>query len=312
MENLRISASVVLPMLIMMCVGYAARASGIVTKDTLLKVNKLLFRVFLPILLLRNVYTSDIKSAFNGALMIYSLCLVTGMYLVIFAVICLLEKDNAKRGTLVQAAFRSNFIIFGIPVLSTLYGESSIGVAAVLTAAIVPLYNVLAVVTFEVFRGTKPDIPKILKGIVTNPLIIASLLGAIILFSGIEMPKILDSAIADIGKIATPLAFVILGGLFNFDSIRGGIRQITIGLLGRLVVFPIVGLTLAVLFGFRGPELAVIMIMSGSPPAVSSFTMAQQMGGDGELAGSLVILGSILSIFTIFVITFILKTLGYL
>jgi len=227
-------------------------------------------------------------------------------------VICLLEKDNAKRGTLVQAIFRSNFIIFGIPVLSTLYGEDSTGVAAVLTAAIVPLYNVLAVVTFEIFRGTKPDIPKILKGIITNPLIIASLLGAIVLFSGIEMPKILDSAIADIGKIATPLAFVILGGLFNFDSIRGGIRQISIGLLGRLVIFPLIGLSLAVLFGFRGPELAVVMIMSGSPPAVSSFTMAQQMGGDGELAGSLVILGSILSIFTIFVITFILKTLGYL
>jgi len=312
MENLRISASVVLPMLIMMCVGYASRASGIITKDTLLKVNKLLFRVFLPILLLRNVYTSDIESAFNGKLMIFALCLITGLYLVIFAVICLLEKDNAKRGTLVQAIFRSNFIIFGIPVLSTLYGEDSTGVAAVLTAAIVPLYNVLAVVTFEIFRGTKPDIPKILKGIITNPLIIASLLGAIVLFSGIEMPKILDSAIADIGKIATPLAFVILGGLFNFDSIRGGIRQISIGLLGRLVIFPLIGLSLAVLFGFRGPELAVVMIMSGSPPAVSSFTMAQQMGGDGELAGSLVILGSILSIFTIFVITFILKTLGYL
>ncbi len=54
------------------------------------------------------------------------------------------------------------------------------------------------------------------------------------------------------------------------------------------------------------------MIMCGSPPAVSSFTMAQQMDGDGELAGSLVILGSILSILSIFLITFILKTIGAL
>ncbi len=312
MENLQISASVVLPMLIMMLVGYISRYTGIVSEDTLRKVNKLLFSVFLPFLVFRNVYTSDIRSAFSLKLLIFSICLILGMYVVIFFAVRALEKSNPKRASLIQAIFRSNFIIFGIPVVSTLYGEESTGVAAILIAVIIPLYNVLAVVTFEIHRGGKPDFKKILVGIITNPLIIASLFGAVVLLSGFQMPAILDEAISSIGQIATPLAFVILGGLFNFDSIRGGIRQITIGLLGRLIVFPLIGLTIAVLLGFTGPELTVIMIMCGSPPAVSSFTMAQQMDGDGELAGSLVILGSIFSIFTIFVTTFILKSIGCL
>ncbi|MBQ3878938.1 MAG: AEC family transporter [Oscillospiraceae bacterium] len=312
MENLRISASVVAPMLLMMLVGYISRRAGIVTEDTMRKVNKLLFRVFLPFLVFRNVYTSDISTAFSPKLLIFSICLIVGMYILIFFVVRALEKDNPKRGSLIQAIFRSNFIIFGIPVLETLYGAESTGVAAILIAVIIPLYNVLAVVTFEVHRGGKPDFKKILKGIITNPLIIASLLGAVVLLTGFQMPAILDEAISGIGKIATPLAFVILGSLFNLDAIRGGKKQIAIGLLGRLVIFPLIGLTIAVALGFTGPELAVIMIMCGSPPAVSSFTMAQQMDGDGELAGSLVILGSILSILSIFLITFILKTIGAL
>ena len=312
MENLRISAGVVIPMLLLMLVGYTARRSGLATEDTLRKLNKLIFRIFLPVLLLRNVYTSDIHSAFSLKLLIFSICLVLGMYLLIFFVICALEKDKPKRGSLIQGIYRSNFVIFGIPVLQTLYGEASTGVAAILCAVIIPLYNVLAVVTFEIFRGGKPDIRKILKGIITNPLIIASLTGVVILLSGIKVPKLIDQTINDVGKVATPLAFFVLGGLFDFQAVRGGIRQICIGLAGRLVVFPIIGLTLAVLLGFKGPELAVLMIICGSPTAVSSFTMAQQMGGDGELAGSLVILGSVCSIFTIFIITFILKSIGCL
>ncbi len=312
MENLQISASVVLPMLLMMLVGYISRCTGIVSEDTLRKVNKLLFRIFLPFLVFRNVYTSDIRSAFSPKLLIFSVCLIVGMYILIFFAVRALEKDNPKRASLIQAIFRSNFIIFGIPVVSTLYGEASTGVAAILIAVIIPLYNVLAVVTFEVHRGGKPDFKKISIGIITNPLIVASVLGAIVLLSGFQMPAILDETISSIGKIATPLAFVILGGLFNFEAIRGGIRQIVIGLLGRLVIFPLIGLSIAVLLGFTGPELAVIMIMCGSPPAVSSFTMAQQMDGDGELAGSLVILGSILSIFTIFITTFLLRSIGCL
>ena len=312
MENLVISASVVLPMLLMMLVGYISRRTGIVTEDTMRKVNKLLFRVFLPFLVMRNVYTSDISTAFSPRLLIFSLLLIGGMYVLIFFVIRAIEKDNPRRGSLIQACFRSNFIIFGIPVLETLYGAESTGVASILIAVIIPFYNVLAVVTFEVHRGGKPDFKKILKGIVTNPLIVSSVLGAIFLLTGLKMPKILDEAINGIGKIATPLAFVILGSLFDFDAIRGGKKQIVIGLLGRLVVFPLIGLTLAVLLGFTGPELAVIMIMCGAPPAVTSYTMAQQMEGDAELSGSLVILGSIFSILTIFVITFILKTIGAL
>ena len=109
-----------------------------------------------------------------------------------------------------------------------------------------------------------------------------------------------------------PLALVVLGGSFAIGSVKGNLRPLTIGLVGRLLVMPALFLPFGVLLGFRGPELLGLMVMLGAPTAVSSYTMAQQMGGDSELAGELVVFGTMLSVITIFLWTFLLKSLGYL
>ena len=70
----------------------------------------------------------------------------------------------------------------------------------------------------------------------------------------------------------------------------------------KLILFPAAFLGAAILMGFRGAELVVLLSLFGSPIAVSSFTMAQQMGGDDQLAGQLVIFSSVLSIGTMFLL----------
>lgn len=310
MENLMVSLSVVFPLFLMMLVGYAVRSFKIADEATLRKVNTLIFKVFMPLLICRNIYTSDFRSAFSARLLIFSVSITLAVFFIATAVIVRIEKENRKRGVLIQAIFRSNFVLFGIPVITTLYGEDQTAVAAIAISVMIPLFNVLAVIILEVFRGGKPNPAKILKGIVTNPLIISSAIGLIFIALDWQPPELIDSAVKSLGNVATPLAFVVLGGLFNFSSIRGGIKQICIGVGTRLLLYPLIALPLAVLCGLRGAELVVVMVICGAPPAVNSFTMAQQMGGDSELAGSLVIIGSILSVFTIFMWTFLLKTFG--
>ncbi len=79
-----------------------------------------------------------------------------------------------------------------------------------------------------------------------------------------------------------------------------------------MAIIPLVFLTLLVLLGFRQMNLTALIMMFAAPIAVSTFTMAQQMGADGELAGQLVAGSTLLSVFTIFVFTFVFKTLGVL
>ncbi len=73
---------------------------------------------------------------------------------------------------------------------------------------------------------------------------------------------------------------------------------------------PLIALFFAIILGYRSVELAVVIAAFASPTAVSSMTMAQEMESDYELAGQIVMFGTVLSIFTVFVFIFVLKEMN--
>lgn len=312
MQSILTAASVVLPLFLMLSLGFGVKRARLVDDGALRQMNNLCFRVFLPILLFYNIYKTDIKSSFDGKLLLFAVGSVLASFLLTFLLIPRIEPENPRRGVLIQGIFRSNFIIFGLPVTISLYGAEKAGAASILISVIVPMYNVLSVFALEFFRSGKVQPKKLLRDVATNPLILGSAAGLLVLLSGIRFPEILDRTLSELSAIATPFALVILGASFHFDAVRGNKRQLILGLGGRLLVLPCMFLPLGVLCGFRGVELAALVAMFCSPTAVSSFTMAQQMGGDSELAGQLVVFGSAFSLVSLFGFIFVLKQLSLL
>lgn len=310
MENMILSFNVVLPLLLCISLGYFLRQIGMMEEVTVKNLNKLCFKVFLPIYLFNNLYHTDISEAFYGKLILFGILGLLGLYALLILVIPRIEKENPRRGVMIQAIFRSNYALFGLPVAISLCGVEKSGPASLMVGIMVPIYNVLAVITLEAFRGGKLNLGRTLKGIATNPLIIASMLGILLNLLNVGMPEAVSDTITSLGQVATPLSLVALGGQFQFSSVLGFRRQLIISLVGKLVVSPFLMVTAGVLLGFRNEMLVPILVMSGAPTAVSSFPMAQQMGGDGDLAAALVVFTSGLSILTLFVWIFLLKQMG--
>lgn len=285
----------------MMALGFFLKKIKLVGEVTVKQVNNVVFRVLLPVMIVKNVYESDLSSVFDPKLVIFAVSCVAVSIALLLLIVPLIEKNNAKRGVLIQGMFRSNFVIFGIPVTQALCGESVSGAASVLIAVIVPVFNFAAVIILEIFKGNKPNFLKIFKGIVTNPLIIGSLVGLAINICGVSFPKVIESSMSSVASITTPLALIMLGASINFSSVGNNLWHIVWGVGVKLVLLPAACLSLAAfVFGFRGAELCILISLFASPAAVSSFTMAQQMGGDGELAGHLVMFGTVTCIFTMF------------
>jgi len=312
MQNLILAFNVVLPLFLCILLGYFLRCIGMLREATQKDMNRLCFKVFLPIYLFNSIYTTDLAVAFDGRLVLFAVCGVLGLFLLLMLLIPRIEKENSRRGVLVQAIFRSNFVLYGLPVAVSLCGEEHLGPTSLLISIVVPIYNVLAVVCLEWFRGGKPDGKKVLRGIATNPLIIASLLGVAVNLLGLRLPTGVHKCVTDLGRVATPLSLVVLGGEFRFSRIRGVSRQLFLAVAGRLVIAPLVMVSLGIALGFRGDSLVPVLIMFGAPTAVSSFTMAQQMDGDSTLAASAVVFSTGLSILTIFLWVFFLKQLGFI
>lgn len=309
MQNLILSFNVVLPLFLCIALGYFLKQIHMVDDNALNKLNKLCFRVFLPIYLFHSVYTTDLSAAFNGKLILFAILALLALFLLLLVIIPRIEKEDKKRGVVIQAIFRSNFALFGLPVATSLCGEDKVGPTALLVGIIVPIYNVLAVITLEMFRGGKPSVKKMGKGIITNPLIIAPTIGILLHFLPFALPSAIEKTVIDLGRVATPLSLVALGGSFSFGKVREYCKQLIIGVSGKLIFAPLIMITIGALLGFRDEMLVPILIMFGAPTAVSSFPMAQQMDADGELAAQFVVFTSAFAILTIFVWIFVLKQL---
>ena len=310
MENLMISANAVLPMCLVMALGYGTRRLGWLRREEISTINKIAFRIFLPCLLYYNIYCSDLSGSFDPLLMAYAVGGVLLTFGLALGYTLLTEKLPERRGVLIQGMFRSNYVIMGIPVETALLGADQLGTVSILIAVIVPLFNMLAVVVLEVFRGQKPKPLHILCQIAKNPLVIGSVLGILTLVAGIRLPHILEQTIQSVSAIASPLQLFLLGAFFQFSGLKTYRRELVTVSIAKLIVSPGLFLGLGALLGFRGVAFVSLIGIFASPTAVNSFTMAQQMGGDAELAGDIVVTTSAASILTMFLWIFLFKSLG--
>ena len=271
------------------------------------------FFIALPFMILTAIAIkiSDPGTAFQPLLMIFGAGGVLLTALVFGIIVCRIEPDNARRGPMIQAAFRGNYVLMGIPLVANIFGDAAIAIPTMMIAVIVPLYNILGVFILETFRGGRFDLLHILRGVLMNPMILGATAGALCRLVELPIPAPVLKPIAQIAAATTPVALIILGASFHGGSFHAHLRQLIFSVASRLVLVPAIVLSCAVALGFRGVELVTLIAIFATPCVVAGFAMAQQMQADAELAGNSVVYSSALSCFTIFGWVFLLKTLGF-
>lgn len=310
MSSFEVCVNAVVPIFLIMALGYLARCLGAIDREDVPKINKIAFRYFMPLMLFYNVYSSDPSTAVQPGLLGFAAVCVLIEYFASLGYVLLTEKETQKRGVKIQGIYRSNFVIIGLPLAASLVEGADLGGVVLLIAVVVPMFNVLAVITLEVFNGQKPAIGKLIADILKNPLILGTAAGLFFLLTGIKLPSAVEVTVQQIGAATNPLLLFLLGAFFKFDGLKRYIKDIAQVAVGRLVVCPAIFLSLAMLFGVRGVEFAGMIAIFGSATAIASFTMTQQMGGDAELAGDIVVATSALCPFTMFCWAFLFKILG--
>ena len=335
MGTLIFSLNAVLPIILLVALGYLFNRIKLLSDDFLNVGNRLVFKLFLPVMLFYNVYNIDSFSDINWWFVLYGSLAIVLIFGVSMLIVPLFVKRNDRRGVVVQATFRSNNAIIGIPLATALFGAEGAAAASVLSAFSIPLFNALSVVALACFNrseGERVSVKKILKDIVTNPLIVAVAAGLVVLgiralFVHLDWGfrisefQIGDSKVTFIGKliqyvanVATPFALIVLGGKFKFSAVKELWKHVTVVTVIRLVIVPVLALVLAyyIVPNLGGGHVASYIALFGTPVAVSSAVMAKEMGGDDDLAGQLVVWTTIGSAFTLFAIIAVCKSVGLL
>ena len=312
MENILLCLNAVLPIFLIFALGFAARHLNLMDIGDVLKMNKIAFKVFLPFMMFANIYNAELEAAIRPDLILFALGSVLVIYLLSIAASLLYTKDKSKQGVIIQGIFRSNYVIVGMPIAGSLIPGADLSSVAVLVALVVCEFNILAVICLTLFNGHLFNLKSTLGSLATNPLILSSLAGIAFLLLDIRLPSFLDSAVESLSGVASPLMLFLLGAFIDFRAMRKFTRDLIFVCIGRLFIVPAVFLTVGYLAGFRGIEFAALIGAFASSTATTSFTMAQQMGSDAELAGDIVIVTSALCPLTLFLWSAVFTSLGVL
>ena len=287
-------------------------------------------------MLFKSVYDADFKSL-DPIYILYIIVVSLAIFMASIVIFGLIYRKSGKVGTLVNALMRANYSLIGIPLVIMFFASgtelytSTVGLVSIIAAFSLPLFNILGVLGLSLcdrdVGGPKKSLGENLKytlvKIVKNPLIIGLFIGLIFSvgrlvigddthYLALKLP-FLYKAVTYISQMASPLALITVGARFKFSSTKSLGKYLLGGVIARSIVMPLIVFGVAALFfKFTAPEYAVLFAAFASPTAVSSVPVTEQMGGDGELGGQMVVYTTLVSPFIIVILLVILKSMALL
>jgi len=316
MAMLPVALNAVVPLFLLIFLGYFLTRIGFFTQPFLKTANKLVFRILMPVNLFWTMYKGQgVSSAEFGTV---AFCIAGTMAVLLIAAlvvprVCL---DDRQRGVLIQDMFRGNFVIYGTSVCLRMFGDVCGTLVGLLTGVMIPVYNFCAGLVLSYYAGRNegkvPSLSQSLLSALKNPMFLAPILGAVMGGLNIPIPTALGTALQDIGKTSTPMAQLFMGGSLTFAYVGRYWKKLLAISAMRQLVIPAVMVGLAAFMGFTGYQLGAILCMFGAPVAVTTFAMTQQIGGDEDLAVSAIVFTTCVSCISLCAFSVALGAMGLL
>ncbi|GAA0789921.1 AEC family transporter [Marinobacterium sediminicola] len=234
-----------------------------------------------------------------------SLLLVSAVLGLLLAgtVVCLLSKPLLKLGAASYTSFFQGSMRFNtyvaLAITAALFADAGIVYAAVITAVMVPLLNLLCILVFATTASEKPSWRRVIRTLLANPLILACLLGIGLSLLEWPLPEVLTSVLELLSRMALPLGLLAVGAGLNLRALRHGGRALVASSLVKLLLLPLLALSLAGGLGFDTTMTGVLVVFASVPTATSAYILARQLGGDAELMAAIITAQTLLSMLTL-------------
>lgn len=310
-DNIIFTTNIVAPVFLIIAVGYFAKKRKIINEVFVDVTSKLVFQISLPVFIFLEISELDLSQVFEVEQIIYITSSTLVTYLLIWAGTIPYIKRAEDKSAFIQGAFRGNYAIIGLALISNLFGNDALGKATLILAFLLPLYNVLAVVVLTVPKHQgRIKFKSIFLEILFNPLILAVMFALPFSFFKIRLPEMFISTGTFLADLALPLALVGIGGSLNMENLKRASTLAFSSSIIKIVILPLVLTTTAYFLGYRNDNLGIMFIVFACPTAIASFVMADVMGANSKLAGNIIMITTLGSVFTIAIGILLLKSFG--
>ncbi len=308
-DNIVFTANIVAPVFLIIAVGYFARNRRIINEVFVEVTSRLVFQISLPVFIFLEISELDLSQVFDVDQIVFITSATFITYLLIWIGTIPYIKNPEDKSAFIQGAFRGNYAIVGLALISNLFGDDALGKATLILAFLLPVYNVLAVIVLTIPKHQgKIKFNSIIADIIFNPLILAVIIALPFSFFKIRLPEMFISTGNYFADLALPLALVGIGGSLNMENLKRASSLAFLSSLIKIVILPLVLTLTAIFLGYRNDDLGIMFIVFACPTAIASFVMADVMGANSKLAGNIIMITTLGSVFTIAIGILLLKS----
>ncbi|MFH0822651.1 MAG: AEC family transporter [Pseudomonadota bacterium] len=296
----------VLPIFVLILLGWGLKRFGLTDDRFLRNSDRLIYYIFFPALLFWKIGAPSAAIQVPPAFVLAVLAAVFTTFAACLVFAELTGMDRRLIGSFAQISFRFSTYI-GVAVLLNALGEDGVRRFGLLIGFVIPFINVLCVGTLiwysdAVYAGRDKAV-LIGKALVSNPLIIACVLGVIYSRLNIHFPRFVDNTLGLMSMLTLPMALISIGGALSFRGLTGPmVGPALAGNVFKLAFMPLVGYLVLCFFGITGPAFQVAMIFFALPTSPQTFILSAQLDSDLDLAAAGIMSSTLLSIVSVSVV----------
>lgn len=202
----------------------------------------------------------------------------------------LIGASGPTTSSLVQGGLRYNGFLM-LAFVQGAFGLAALEIGALSVAILVPIANIVSVLVIFLLGDSKKD-ANLGRAIFTecarNPLIGAIIIGGVVNVSGIPVPDFVIESTELLGRSSLPMLLLCVGASIRIAGLRSHKMALFLAVLSKLIVLPSVMMITGLFLGLEKQVLLVLVVLATAPTAASSYTLAQQLGGDAPLMAEII------------------------
>jgi predicted permease len=282
--------STILSVLLLVVVGHLIKMRAFVPVSFWDGLSKICYWILFPSLLFNLTSTVSLSAAFILPFCLTLLIAATAMVIYGFIAGRLIGANGPATSSLVQAGLRHNGFLM-LAFVQGAFGIAALEIGAIAVAVLVPISNIFAVIIIFLLREGKQDANlgrAITAELARNPLTGAIILGGIVNFLSIPVPDFISGAANILGNAALPMLLLCVGASIRISALRAHSAALVLAVLAKLLILPVVMMVVGITLGLDKDVLLVLVVLAVAPTATSSFTLAQELGGDAPLMAEII------------------------
>ena len=321
-----VTLNTTVPFMLLAALGVFLKRKGMIDDKFVSMGNKVIFYFAIPATVFNHIHRADLSAIFDMWFLVFNSIWLVFFFIVTWVLAVMLMKDKKSVAPFVNSAYRSSLSVVAPPLLVLMaYGVTDPdflpkGILAV--SILLILSYTTASILFAVHDSKEKKISGIgilmdaIKSVVKNPIVIAVVVALIFNFFGWTLHfgewEFAQRTVTPLAMLVMPLAMICVGANLKFHGFDRKFKYVLVASIVKLFLMPIASIIVAYLFGFRGSDLTIIMILNALPMAVGAYVMQAELGGDTYIGASTLMITMVFSAFTLTLFIFLFRVMGFL